>query len=186
MSPAWIRRSIHILPTRKSLPGLRGVLAERPIRGPAAMNCNAHAFCKRQIPPQPFVYGRVIIAMPAERLFLVSFSVKIRHRDQVALIDVSGHLTFFEVGALRESIQSLLKAQRKNIILNLSGLVYLDSSGIGELARIYVAVVKHGGAMKVIGLTPKVEEVLKITHLSQVFQEFPDEQSALQSFPAIS
>ena len=125
------------------------------------------------------------MAKQAERLFLVSFSVKIRHRDQVALIDVSGHLTFFEVGALCESIQSLLKAQRKNIILNLSGLVYLDSSGIGELARIYVAVVKHGGAMKVIGLTPKVEEVLKITHLSQVFQEFPDEQSALRSFPAI-
>jgi hypothetical protein len=63
-------------------------------------------------------------------------------------------------------------------------LVYLDSSGIGELARIYVAVVKHGGAMKVIGLTPKVEEVLKITHLSQVFQEFPDEQSARQSVNA--
>jgi len=38
--------------------------------------------------------------------------------------------------------------------------------------------------MKVIGLTAKVEEILKITHLSQVFQEFPDEQSALQSFPA--
>ena len=37
--------------------------------------------------------------------------------------------------------------------------------------------VKHGGAMKVIELTSKVEEVLKITHVSQVFQEFPDEQS---------
>ena len=119
-----------------------------------------------------------------ERAFLVSFSVKIRQQHQVSLIDVSGHLTFFEVGALRASIQLLLQERRKNILLNLSGLSYLDSSGIGELARIYVAVVKHGGAMKVIGLTPKVEEVLKITHLSQVFQEFPDEQSALRSFPA--
>jgi anti-anti-sigma regulatory factor len=36
--------------------------------------------------------------------------------------------------------------------------------------------------MKVVGLAPKVEEVLKITHLSQVFQEFPDEQTALRSF----
>ena len=122
--------------------------------------------------------------MQVERLFLVSFSVRIRHRDQVAVIDVSGHLTFFEVGALRQSVESLLKAQRKNIVLNLSGLKYLDSSGIGELARIYVAVVKQGGAMKVIGLTAKVEEILRITHLSQVFQEFPDEQSALQSFLA--
>ena len=100
------------------------------------------------------------------------------------MIDVSGHLTSFEVGALRDSIQSLLKAQRKNIVLNLTELMYLDSSGIGELARIYVTVVKQGGAMKVIGLTAKVEQVLKITHLSQVFQEFPDEQSALQSFPS--
>jgi anti-sigma B factor antagonist len=122
--------------------------------------------------------------MQVERSFLVNFSVKIRHRQQVALLDLSGHLTFFEVGALRNSIQSLLKAQRKNILLNLSALMYLDSSGIGELARIYVAVVKQGGTMKVIGLTPKVEEVLKITQLSKVFQEFPDEQSALRSFPA--
>jgi anti-sigma B factor antagonist len=122
--------------------------------------------------------------MTQERLFLVNFSVKIRQQDQVALVDVSGHLTFFEVGALRDSIRSLLKAQRRNILLNLSGLAYLDSSGIGELARIYVGVVKQGGSMKVIGLTAKVQEVLKITHLSQIFQEFPDEQSALQSFPA--
>jgi|SRR5271165_4170355 len=121
--------------------------------------------------------------MYRERLFLVNFSVKIRQQDQVTLVDVSGNLTFFEVGALRDSIQSLIKGHRKNILLNLSGLQYLDSSGIGELARIYVAVVKQGGTLKVVGLTAKVEEVLKITHLSQVFQEFPDEQSALRSFP---
>jgi anti-sigma B factor antagonist len=120
----------------------------------------------------------------SERLFLVSFSVKIRHCDQVALVEVSGHLTLFEAGALRDSIHSLLKQNRKNVLLNLSGLHYLDSSGIGELARLYVAVVKQGGVMKVIGLSSKVEEVLKITHLSQVLQEFPDEQSALRSFPA--
>lgn len=120
--------------------------------------------------------------MGDERLFLVNFSVKIRHQDNVVLIDVAGHLTVFEVGALRDAIQLLLREKRNNILLNLSQLRYLDSSGIGELARIYVAVVKKGGSMKVIGLSAKVEEVLKITHLSQVFQEFPDEQSALRSF----
>lgn len=120
--------------------------------------------------------------MGDERLFLVNFSVKIRQHDNVVLIDVAGHLTVFEVGALRDAIQLLLREKRNNILLNLSQLRYLDSSGIGELARIYVAVVKKGGSMKVIGLSAKVEEVLKITHLSQVFQEFPDEQSALRSF----
>jgi anti-sigma B factor antagonist len=125
---------------------------------------------------------RVIIEMPPERLFLVSFTVKIRQRDHVALVDVAGNLTFFEVQALRDSVQSLLRDKRNNILLNLSELKYLDSSGIGELARIYVAVVKQGGAMRVVGLASKVEEILKVTHLSQVFQEFPDEQTALRSF----
>lgn len=112
----------------------------------------------------------------------MSFSVKIRQQDHVSLVTVAGNLTYFEVCALRDSVQSLLREKRNNILLNLSDLRYLDSSGIGELARIYVAVVKQGGAMKVVGLAPKVEDILKVTHLSQVFQEFPDEQTALQSF----
>src|SRR5215813_5265684 len=132
--------------------------------------------------PQALVCRPVIIAIRSERLLIVSFSVKIRQQGNVALVDVSGHLTFFEVHALRESVQSLLREKRNNILLNLSELNYLDSSGIGELARIYVAVVKQGGAMRVVGLAPRVEEILKVTHLSQVFQEFPDEQTALRSF----
>jgi len=101
----------------------------------------------------------------------------------VSLLDVSGRLTSFEVGALRDSISRLLKQDRKDIVLNLSGLQYLDSSGIGELARLYVTVLKQGGQMKVIGLSSKVEEILKITKLYQVFPEFPDEAAALRSFP---
>ena len=101
----------------------------------------------------------------------------------MSLLDVSGRLTSFEVGALRDSISRLLKQDRKDIVLNLSGLQYLDSSGIGELAHLYVTVVKQGGQMKVIGLSCKVEEILKITNLYQVFPEFPDEAAALRSFP---
>jgi anti-sigma B factor antagonist len=112
-----------------------------------------------------------------------NFSARIRHAGPVSLLDVSGRLTSFEVGALRDSISRLLKQDRKDIVLNLSGLQYLDSSGIGELARLYVTVVKQGGQMKVIGLSSKVEEILKITKLYQVFPEFPDEAAALQSFP---
>ena len=112
-----------------------------------------------------------------------NFSVKIREAGAVTLLDVSGRLTSFETGALRDSISRLLKQGRKDIVLNLSGLQYLDSSGIGELARAYVTVVKQSGQMKVIGLSSKIEEVLKITQLYQVFPEFPDEEAALKSFP---
>ena len=114
---------------------------------------------------------------------IAEFSVKIRQSGSVSLVDVSGRLTSFETGALRDSISRLLKQGHKDIILNLTDLQYLDSSGIGELARVYVSVVKQNGQMKVIGLSSKIEEVLKITHLYQVFPEFPDEEAALQSFP---
>lgn len=112
-----------------------------------------------------------------------NFSVTIRQAGPISLLDVAGRLTSFEIGALRDSISRLLKQGRKNIVLNLSGLQYLDSSGVGELARVYVSVVKASGQMKVVGLSPKVEEILKITQLYQVFPEFPSEEAALRSFP---
>jgi anti-sigma B factor antagonist len=114
---------------------------------------------------------------------LLDFSATIRHTPQASLIDLRGRLTFFEVGVLRENVTRLLGEGHKHIVLNLSALHYLDSSGIGELARMYVTVLKSGGEMKVVGLSRNVEEVLKVTHLYQVFPEFPNEEAALQSFP---
>ena len=111
------------------------------------------------------------------------FSIKVREAGTVSLLDVSGRLTSFETGALRDFVLRLLKQGRRDIVLNLSGLEYLDSSGIGELARVYVTVVKQNGQMKVVGLSSKIEEILKITQLYQVFPEFPDEEAALKSFP---
>lgn len=116
----------------------------------------------------------------------MNFSAIIRQVGQVSVVEVTGKLTSLESGALRNSIAQLLKDGRKQILLNLRGLLYLDSSGVGDLVHTYMSVIKRGGEMKVVGLTAKVEEILKITQLYQVFQEFQDEQSALQSFPSSS
>jgi len=126
------------------------------------------------------------MASPAKWVGTVTktnFSATIRQTGPISLMDVSGRLTSFESGVLRDSISRLLKEGRRKFILNLRGLEYLDSSGIGELARVYVSVVKLGGEMKVVGLSSKIEEIFRITQLYQVLPEFPDEQSALQSFP---
>jgi len=126
--------------------------------------------------------GTVELSLRVARERILDFSATIRHSAQVSLIDLRGRLTFFEVGVLRENVARLLGEGRKRIVLNLSALQYLDSSGIGELARIYVMVVKGGGEMKVVGLSRNIEEILKVTHLYQVFPEFPDEEAALESF----
>lgn len=114
----------------------------------------------------------------------MNFSATIRNVGPVSVVDLTGHLTSLAQGALHDTIAALLEQGRKSILLNLSGLEYVDSSGIGDLVRNYLAVVKAGGEMKVVGLTPRIEEIMKITQLYQVFPDFQDEQSALRSFPA--
>jgi len=113
----------------------------------------------------------------------VNFSARIRQVGSVSIVEVTGKLTSIESGALRNSIAQLLKEGRKQIVLNLRGLEYLDSSGISDLVQAYLSVIKRGGEMKVVGLSERIEEILKITHLYQVFPEFQDEQAALRSFP---
>ena len=115
----------------------------------------------------------------------MSFSIVIRQVDTVSLVEVRGRLTSFETQAFRDAILGLLQRGKTNIVLNLRGLEYLDSSGIGELVRDYFTVVKSGGAMRVVGLASKVEEILKVTQLYQVFPEYPDEASALEGFPGL-
>jgi len=105
----------------------------------------------------------------------------IRHSENVSFLEVCGRLTSFESTAFRDAVHGILNQGHKNIVLNLTGLEYLDSSGVGELVRNYMAVIKKGGAMRVVGLAPKIEEILKVTHLHQVFPDFPDEDSARAS-----
>lgn len=113
----------------------------------------------------------------------LTFSVRIRQQNKVSLVDVKGRLTSYESQAFRDAIHGLVKKGHKNIVLNLTALDYLDSTGVGELVGNYLTVVKSGGAMKVVGLAPRIEQIFKVTQLYQVFPEFPDEVSALESFP---
>jgi anti-sigma B factor antagonist len=105
----------------------------------------------------------------------------IRHSYDVSFLEVSGRLTSFESTAFRDAIHGMLNQGHKHIVLNLTALDYLDSSGVGELARNYMTVVKKGGAMRVVGLAPKIEEILRVTRLHQVFPDFTDEASARAS-----
>lgn len=113
----------------------------------------------------------------------MNFSAAIRRTGEVSIVELSGQLTSFASGVLRQTVGDLILQGDKRIVLNVANLVYLDSSGVGALVNCYMSVIKQGGEMKVVGLTPKVEEVLKITQLYRIFQEFQNEDEALQSFP---
>jgi anti-sigma B factor antagonist len=106
-----------------------------------------------------------------------------RQAGDVTIIDLSGKVTIGEGSvALRTTIRRLLGDGKKKILLNLGGVGYIDSSGIGELVSSFTAVNKEDGTLKLLNLTQKIQDLLAITKLLTVFDVFDSESDALSSF----
>ena len=103
--------------------------------------------------------------------------------DGVEIIKLDGKIT---IGSgdqqLREVISAALANGRTNILLDLSGVTTIDSSGIGELVGSYTIVTDRGGKLKLLHLPAKLNELLHVTQLITVFEVYENEQDALKSF----
>ena len=77
---------------------------------------------------------------------------------------------------------SSLAAGRKKLLLNLEGVPYIDSAGLGEVVRTYTTVSRQGGSLKLLNLTKRIEDLLSITKLLTVFETFDSETEAVQSY----
>lgn len=103
----------------------------------------------------------------------------------VTILDLTGKMTLGEGDEmLREKIASLVNAGQKNLLLNLDGVPYIDSAGLGEMVRSYTTVSRQGGKLKLLNLTKRIEDLLSITKLLTVFDTFDSEAEAVQSFAA--
>lgn len=109
--------------------------------------------------------------------------IEARHEHGVTILEPKGKITI-GVGdvALREAVHEALEAGARNILINLGGVTTIDSSGIGELVSAFTTVTNRGGKLKLYNLPSKVEDILQITQLWQVFEIFEKEQEALDSF----
>lgn len=106
-----------------------------------------------------------------------------RDSGEVAIIDFSGKITLGEGSAtLRKMIRELVDGGRRKILLNLSDVDYIDSSGIGELVGAYTTVRNASGELKLVHLTKRVHDLIQITRLFTVFDVQPDEGAAVRSF----
>ena len=114
---------------------------------------------------------------------MADITISERQAGDVTILDLDGKVTIGEGSvALRNAIRRLLGEGKNKILLNLGGVGYIDSSGIGELVSSFTAVNKEGGTLKLLNLTQKIQDLLAITKLLTVFDVFEDEGSALSSF----
>jgi anti-sigma B factor antagonist len=106
-----------------------------------------------------------------------------RPSGDVMILDVKGKLTIGEGDELlKDKINSLVQQGHKKLILNLEGVPYVDSAGLGEIVRTYTTVSRQGGNLKLLNLTKRIEDLLSITKLLTVFDTYESEQEALNSF----
>ena len=103
----------------------------------------------------------------------------------VVVLDLKGKITLGEGDELlKDKVNSLVNQGHKKIVLNLADVPYLDSAGLGEVVRAYTTVSRQGGALKLLGLTKRITDLLAITKLLTVFETFDSEDEAVRSFSA--
>jgi anti-sigma B factor antagonist len=109
-----------------------------------------------------------------------------RMAGDVAIVKVTGDITLSKGGdaRLKDKVQSLLQQGRKQLLVDLSGVSYMDSAGLGELVQAYATTKNRGGALKLLNVTKRLRDLLVVTKLLTVFDTFDDEASALASFTA--
>ncbi|MBV9495637.1 MAG: STAS domain-containing protein [Acidobacteria bacterium] len=106
-----------------------------------------------------------------------------REVNGVEIVKLDGKIT---IGAgdqqLREVIGNALNAGKVNLLLDMSGVTTIDSSGIGELVGSFTTVTNRGGKLKLLHLPAKLNELLHVTQLITVFEVYEDEAEAVKSF----
>ena len=107
----------------------------------------------------------------------------VREVGHVAVMDLSGKITIGEGDiVLREKVNELLEGGKKNILLNLEKVSYMDSAGIGELVACYKRAKEKDGTVKLLNPSGKVYDLLQLTKLEEVFETYKDESEAVGSF----
>lgn len=114
---------------------------------------------------------------------MINLEIKERRIGEIVVLDMEGQM---RIGGgsivFRKAIRGLVEEGNNKILLNLSGVSNIDSSGLGELVSSHISLSKKGGEMKLLHLTQSLRELMTITKLLTVFDVYEDEAVAIASF----
>jgi anti-sigma B factor antagonist len=110
---------------------------------------------------------------------MMFLNVTSRIVDGVMVVDIAGELSR-RASSLSNPLKELLADGRSSLILNLSALSYVDSSGLGQLITVWTSIGKRGGQFILLLPSPHVRKQLEITKLDTVFTIIADEAEAIR------
>lgn len=106
---------------------------------------------------------------------------EVRQSDGTTIVELAGDIDMHQSPSLHAALVELVLARPKKLILNLSGVPYMDSSGVGTLVEVFRRVSSYKGAMILCGLTTRVRSVLEITKLDRFFTICQTEEEAAKA-----
>jgi len=109
--------------------------------------------------------------------------VELRKAGDVVIVDLKGKLTLgLGDQILRDTIDELLAENWKKLLLNLSGVSFMDSAGVGELVAGLRTARRFGARLKIVNINERVQSTLYIARLLPIFEIHDDEAKALAAF----
>lgn len=107
--------------------------------------------------------------------------IRIHKNNDIPVLVLSGDVDEFTCSKLREAMRTLVSEGEFRIAVNLSGVNYMDSSGLGTLVGGLRRVAEQEGALALYGPNIQIEKVLSITGLNAILEMFDGEDSAVRS-----
>ncbi len=104
----------------------------------------------------------------------------IRWNDNAAIVEVAGDIDLNRSGDFQNELLTVLDRRPDRLIIDLSDVGYMDSSGVASLVKLLARAKKGGFTLALVGLQPRVRSVFEITRLDSVFNIYADEQEALE------
>ena len=113
----------------------------------------------------------------------MALNIETQQTDGVTVLTLSGRVTLGdESNKLRSRIKELLAQGDKRLVLDLAGVSYIDSAGLGTLVAAYTSARNEGGDIRLANVTARFHELLNITKLVTIFNVHDSVEDALKSF----
>lgn len=101
----------------------------------------------------------------------------------VTVVTVTGDLVIGDPeAAFKRAIMGLLEAGKTRFLIDVSGVRFVDSTGLGALVRALTTSQNEGGGTKLLGVGPHLKKLLEVTRLDSVFETFDNREQAVASF----
>ncbi len=109
--------------------------------------------------------------------------IKVHEKYEAVVIELKGNVMGGpETQEFGELIHKLLDEGKKNIVVDLSGVKFMNSSGLGMLISGYTSVKNSDGKFAIAGATEKINSLLVITKLITIFDSYKTVDEAVESF----